>query len=101
MPDESQLIQAAIRDLARRLLIPEENIEVVETRAVQWPDGSIGCPEEGVVYTQAIVDGTQVLLGYDGKIYDYHAGGDGEIFLCESDDKDGGYDFVPPPGFND
>ncbi|MGD2101017.1 MAG: hypothetical protein PVG83_02190 [Acidimicrobiia bacterium] len=97
MPNEPELVQKAIRDLARRLLISEESIEVVETRAVQWPDGSIGCPEEGVVYTQAIVDGTQVLLGYDGKFYDYHAGGDGEILLCASDDEDGGYDSVPPP----
>jgi len=100
MPDDTELIRAAIEDLSRRLLTPDENIEVVETRSVQWPDGSLGCPEEGVSYTQAIVDGTQVLLGSDGKIYDYHAGDEGEIFLCPSDEKDGGYDFVPPPGFD-
>lgn len=98
--DEAKLIQTAIRDLAGRLEADEESIEVVESRSVEWPDGSIGCPEDSLSYTQAIVDGVQVLLSSDGKIYDYHAGLDGEIFLCASDEKDGGYDFVPPPGFN-
>lgn len=99
--DEAKLIEAATRDLSRRLLTAEENIEVVEVRFVEWPDGSIGCPEEGVLYTQALVEGAQVLLRFDDKVYDYHAGSDGQVFLCPSEDKDGGYDFVPPPGFND
>jgi hypothetical protein len=52
-------------------------------------------------YTQAIVEGFQVLLEADGRIYDYHAGADGVPFLCPSEEDDGGYDFVPPPGFHD
>ena len=99
--DEAKLTEAAIHDLTRRLLTTEDNIEVIEVKLVQWPDGSIGCPEEGMAYTQAIVDGAQVLLRSDGRVYDYHAGSDGVVFLCPSDEKDGGYDFVPPPGFND
>jgi hypothetical protein len=50
------------------------------------------------MYTQAVVDGTQVLLGADERIFDYHAGSDGALFLCPSDEKDGGYEFLPPPG---
>ncbi|MGB8360162.1 MAG: hypothetical protein WCE80_02055 [Acidimicrobiia bacterium] len=99
--DQAKLTEAAISDLSRRLLTTEDNIEVIEAKLVQWPDGSLGCPEEGVAYTQAIVDGAQVLLRSDGRVYDYHAGSDGVVFLCPSDEKDGGYDFVPPPGFND
>lgn len=101
MPSESEMIDSAVEDLSRRLLTTEDNIEVVETRRVVWPDGSLGCPEEGMTYTQATIDGFQVLLGSDDKVYDYHAGDDGEVFLCPSDERDGGYDFVPPPGFND
>jgi hypothetical protein len=41
-----------------------------------------------------------VLLEAEGRLYAYHAGPDGEPFLCESGEGDGGYDFVPPPGFN-
>jgi len=100
MPDDAELIQSAVHDLSRRLLVPEETIELVEARPVEWPDGALGCPQEGQVYTQAIVPGTQVLLRADGRVYDYHAGADGVVFLCASDEKDGGYDFVPPPRFD-
>lgn len=92
------IAQGAIQDLAARLDMPAGDIEVVEVRDVQWPDGALGCPEEGKMYTQAVVDGTQVILGAEDRVYDYHAGADGEPFLCASDEKDGGYEFLPPPG---
>lgn len=98
---EEDIVEAAITDLAERLDIPEGDVEVTDVRDVQWPDGALGCPEEGKVYTQAVVDGTQVLLGANDRIYDYHAGSDGEPFLCPSDERDGGYDFVPPPRFDE
>lgn len=97
---EEDTVEAAIGDLATRLRISPDEIELIDHREVQWPDGSIGCPEEGMFYTQAIVEGSQVLLGAGDRIYDYHAGSDGVPFLCESDEDDGGYDFVPPPGFH-
>ena len=93
--------ETAIVDLSRRLLVTRDQIEVVETREVTWPDGALGCPEEGGVYTQATVDGTQVILQVDERVYVYHAGDDGAAFLCPSDEKDGGHDFVPPPGIDD
>jgi hypothetical protein len=95
---DQDIVQAAVSDLASRLGISEEAIEVVEVRAVQWPDGALGCPQEGKMYTQAVVDGTQVLLGFEERIYDYHAGPDGEAFLCPSGERDGGREFLPPPG---
>lgn len=98
--DQARITEAAIHDLSRRLLIAKEDIEVIEARSVQWPDGAIGCPEEGQMYTQAIVPGWRVLLRANDRIYDYHAGSDGLIFLCPSGDEDGGYDVVPPLGFN-
>jgi hypothetical protein len=95
---DQDMVQAAVSHLASRLGISEEEIEVVEVRAVQWPDGALGCPEEGKMYTQAVVDGTQVLLGFEERIYDYHAGSDGDVFLCPSVERDGGHEFLPPPG---
>lgn len=93
--------EAAVVDLSRHLLVTRDEIEVVETRDVTWPDGALGCPEEGMVYTQATVEGTQVILQVGDRVYVYHAGDDGAPFLCPSDDKDGGHDFVPPPGFDE
>lgn len=95
------LVDNAVADLASRLKVPAATIEVLRAEQVTWPDGSLGCPEPSKAYTQATVDGYRVILQHDGRIFLYHAGGEGPIFLCPSDEKDGGYDFVPPPGFHD
>lgn len=58
--------------------------EVKVAQDVQWPDGSLGCPEPGVMYTQAIVPGYQVVLVLDGREYDFRvAARSGTIRLCE------------------
>lgn len=99
-PQQLPIVEEAKIDLAQRLGVDPEELEVVSAEATTWPDGSIGCPEPGMSYTQSLVEGSKVLLGHDGRVYDYHAGGDGEPFLCPSDEKDGGHEFVPPPGFD-
>lgn len=98
MPNQSDLAFVAVADLATRLAIGEEDVEVLRVESVTWPDAAIGCPEEGEMYAQVIVEGTRVLLQVGERIYDYHAGDDDMIFLCPSEERDGGYDFVPPPG---
>ncbi|REK15673.1 MAG: hypothetical protein DWQ40_10080 [Actinobacteria bacterium] len=95
------VVDKAIEDLATKLGTSPDAITVVLAEEKTWNDGSIGCPEPGMSYTQALVDGSRVMLEADGRLYDYHAGSDGEPFLCESEQKDGGYDFVPPPGFDE
>jgi hypothetical protein len=99
--DSLPVVAAAIDDLARRLGAPPEDIEVLSAEEVTWPDGSLGCPEPGMSYTQALVNGAKVVLRYEDRVYVYHAGADAKPFLCPSDDKDGGHDMVPPPGYND
>lgn len=71
-------------DLIQRIGVREADIEVLGAEAVTWPNGAIGCPEPGRMYTQALVDGYQVILVVEGRSYAYHAGSDGVPFLCES-----------------
>jgi hypothetical protein len=99
--NELPLVAPAIADLAGRLGVSPGDIEVVSAEEVTWPDGSLGCPEPGMSYTQALVNGAKVVLRYEDRVYVYHAGADAKPFLCPSDDKDGGHDMVPPPGYND
>lgn len=94
-------IEPARADLARRLRIDGEEIEVIAAQRVTWPDGSLGCPQPGMSYTQALVEGSRVVLRHDERVYVYHAGDDDQPFLCPSEEKDGGHEFVPPPGFNE
>ena len=39
--------------------------------AVTWNDGSLGCPEPGMFYTQALVDGYHVILQAGDEELDY------------------------------
>ena len=53
-------------------------------QAVTWPDGSLGCPQPGMMYTQMVVPGYQLVLAVDGTKYDYRIGQGGTPSLCES-----------------
>jgi hypothetical protein len=94
------IVAPAKADLAARLGVEPDELEVISAEEVTWPDGSLGCPEPGMSYTQALVDGSKVVLQHNDRVYVYHAGADDQPFLCPSDEKDGGHEMVPPPGFS-
>ncbi len=77
-------VAIALADLAERLGVDESEIFVKSHEAVTWPDGSIGCPMPGMGYTQALVDGTQILLEVDSEVYAYHSAQGGEPTYCEN-----------------
>lgn len=102
------LAKAARADLATHLGIAEDEIAITSAATVVWNDGSVGCPQPGMSYTQALVDGARFTLIYDDATYSYHLGGDG-LFLCEapaddsftvSKDYSGDLEMTPPPGFD-
>lgn len=62
--------------------VDRSDIEVVLAEAVTWSDGSLGCPEEGMVYTQALVPGYRVILDVAGEQLAFHAPESGEFSPC-------------------
>jgi hypothetical protein len=56
-------------------------VVVINAEAVTWSDGSLGCPEPGVLYTQALIDGYRVVVEAGGRQLDYRIG-NGEPRLC-------------------
>lgn len=86
-PGLSGLVQQATADLAQRLSVDVDRIELMEAKAVVWPDGALGCPQPGLVYTQVQREGTLIRLRVGKRIYDYHSGGGRPPFLCEQADK--------------
>jgi hypothetical protein len=82
-PAVAALVETARADLARRLGVDLAAVEVVEARAVIWPDGAIGCPQPGLAYPQVQVEGLFIRLRVAGRTYDYHSGGRRPLFLCE------------------
>lgn len=75
-------VSQAIADLAERLGVAPAEIEVVSVEAVVWPDGSLGCPQPGMLYPQVLQDGMRIRLGVAGVIYQYHSGERRAPFLC-------------------
>lgn len=81
--DLQREVQLATEDAAGRLGVDPGDLEVVVAERVTWSDGSLGCPEPGEAYTQALVDGYRVVLEADGEEVAYH-GAEGEPpFHCE------------------
>jgi hypothetical protein len=75
---------AVLADLAARRGGQVGPVTVVSAEAVTWNDGSLGCPEPGMVYTQALVDGYHVVLEVGGERYDYRVGSGTAVKLCTS-----------------
>jgi hypothetical protein len=82
-PDLAQEIDAAMADLASRLPA-DALIGVTVAHELTWPDGSLGCPEPGMTYTQALVPGYRIELTADGVVYEYHGATGQDPFLCET-----------------
>ena len=78
---EAAIVQGAVTDLAERLDVDVDEVEVLAARAVTWPDSSLGCPEPGMQYLQRMTDGALVVLEADGRRYQYHGGS--PLVLCE------------------
>jgi len=81
---ESGPVGQAKADLAKRLGVAAAEVTVVSSDDVTWPDGSLGCPEPGMHYTQALIQGSRIILEAAGKQYHYHSGGTRPPFLCEN-----------------
>ena len=54
----------------------------VHTEAVNWPDGSLGCPQPGRTYTQAMVVGWRLVVRGLGREAVYHSSQRGQWLLC-------------------
>lgn len=75
-------VLVAIRDLAMRAGVGISQVTVAGYADVTWSDGSLGCPKRGVVYTQALVPGSQLILKVGGTLSSYHAARDKTFFYC-------------------
>ena len=81
------MVEAALDDAARRTKIDRTKIDrtkltVLSAESVTWSDGSLGCPEPGMAYTQALVPGYRIRIQAGAEVLDYHAGRRGLPVLC-------------------
>ena len=89
------MLDAALEDAARRASVDRSTITVVSAGSVTWSDGSAGCPEPGMMYTQALVPGYRIVLEVSGQTLNYHAGRSGAPKFCPAERV------MPPSGAGD
>jgi hypothetical protein len=80
----SDILDAILADAAGRSGAAAADIAVLRGEAVLWNDGSLGCPQPGEFYTQALVSGYWVVLEAGGRQFDYRVTERGGFFLCEN-----------------
>lgn len=101
LPDDPTIqewVRQAQDDLSQRLGIAVDQIELVEYQSVSWRDGSLGCPQPGMAYTQALREGYRLQLQVDGQQYDYHGASGQPPFYCENPNPKGN---LEAPGLGD
>lgn len=79
------IVEKAKADLSKQVGVNTDQIRVRETRAVDWPDASLGCPQSDMAYVQVITPGYWILLEAEGKQYPYHTDQNEQIILCMGD----------------
>jgi hypothetical protein len=83
------VVRAAVSDAAARAGVDPAAVTVVAAEAVTFPNGGLGCPEPGMMYTDVLTPGYRVVVEAGGRRYDYRASTrGGAIRWCEN----------PPPG---
>ena len=87
-----ELTLLAKSDLAQRLGVVTDEIEICSITEVEWNDTSLGCPQDNMGYAQIITPGFTILLDVNGQTYEYHTDQNQKVVLYT--------DFVkttPPP----
>ncbi len=77
--------QAAVARLASILNLPPEEISVVSTEAVEWPDGCLGIQRPGMMCTQAIVPGYRIILKAGGEQFEFRTNESGSQVVQAGD----------------
>jgi hypothetical protein len=81
------LVAAAPRRLAQYLGVQAGDLVLQSANQQMWPDGALGCPQEGQVYPQVVTPGFQLVFSNAAqtKTYEVHTGmSEEQMVLCEN-----------------
>ena len=74
--------RAVVADAAKRFNVAESAVVLARAERLAWSDGSLGCPEPGVVYTQMLVEGFRVDAMTSAGTLTYHTDSRGSVVSC-------------------
>ena len=70
------------QDLASRAGVDISEIQMLDIKEIEWPDGALGCPAPGKNYLAAITPGYRITLELSGAQYIYHTDLHDSYLLC-------------------
>ena len=76
------ILDAILKEAAALAKVSREQLVIVRAQSVIWSDGSLGCPEPGMMYTQVLVNGYWVVIDAAGQKYDFRVDSRGNFRLC-------------------
>jgi hypothetical protein len=94
-----KLVRLAKQDLAQRLAIPGEKINLLAVNPVTWPDSSLGVPKPGVMVTPVLTPGFQILFEALGRKYYYHTNNKEQVVLRTNRQTEENESPLPGPHF--
>ena len=80
-----ELINTAQLQLALHLKASPANLSLQSANAKQWPDGALGCPQDGQAYPQVVTPGFLLIFtdAAQSVQYEVHTGGSAaQMLLC-------------------
>ena len=77
-----EILESVLKEAAALANVAREQLVIRRAEPVIWNDGSLGCPEPGMMYTQALVNGYWVVIDAAGQKYDFRVGSRGNFRLC-------------------
>lgn len=83
----AKMTKLARTDLAARLNVPEQRIDVDAAKPSTWPNAALGCPDAGRVYPDVAVAGFVIRLTHDKKTYIYHSDMQARVVSCPEEKK--------------
>jgi hypothetical protein len=82
-PVPADLLNRIVDNLSATAGVDRAAVQVVESEAALWNDGSLGCPKPGATYTQETNEGYRVVLEAGGVRYDYRITIRGQLLRCK------------------
>ncbi len=77
-----EILEPVLNKAAELAKVSREQLVIVRAEPAVWNDGSLGCPEPGMQYTQALVNGYWVVISAASQTYDFRLGRGGSFRLC-------------------
>jgi hypothetical protein len=74
--------RAIVADAAKRFVVDEDSVVLINSESVTWNDGAMGCPEPGRMYTQMLVPGFRVTAKTTSGQMLYHTDSRGTVVTC-------------------